>query len=103
MHMVSVHMANSIRARSHRGIPGPGSVGASNTVLSSSALSGSGTTSTLTAVPRSRRGRCRLVKLLLVPQEQVSPSKASCTFRTLERFLFSVGTLMTFQMFQSGK
>lgn len=105
MHMVPIHMADGIRARSHRSIIGGGSRGicTSDAVLSSSALSGSSTASTFTTVSWSRRGRRSLVKLLLVSQEQISPSKASCAFRALERFLLGVGTFMTFQMFQSGK
>lgn len=103
VHMVPIYVTDGICARPHRGIPSSGgSICTSNTILSSPAL-GSSTTSAFATVPRTRRRCRRLMKLLLMSQQQVPPSKASCTFWALEWFLFGVGTLVTFQMFQSGK
>lgn len=106
MHMIAVDMANSICAGPHRGIRRGGlggSICTSNAILTSSALSCGSAASTFATVSRPRRGGRGLVKLLLVAQEQISPGKASCAFGALERFLFSVGTFVTFQVFQSGK
>lgn len=104
MHVVSVYMTNSVCAGPHRAIPSGSGRGicTSNAVLSSSALGGR-TAGTLATVSRTRRGGRRLVELLLVTQEQVSSSEASRAFWTLEGFLFGVGALVTFQVFQSGK
>lgn len=43
------------------------------------------------------------MKLLLMPQKQITSGKASCTFRALERLLFCVRPLMPLQMFQSSE
>lgn len=43
------------------------------------------------------------MKLLLVSQQQIATGKASCALGTLEGLFLCVGTLVTFQMLQSGK
>lgn len=104
LHMSAVHMTYSVRSRSHSCGSGDGSsIGSRNAILPHSTRAGRGTGSALTAVARTRGGSGGLVELLLMPQEQVSPSKASCTFGTLERLLFCVRPLMAFQVFQSSK
>lgn len=43
------------------------------------------------------------MKLLLMPQKQISPSKASRAFWTLKRLLLGMGSLMALQMLKAGK
>ena len=58
---------------------------------------------TLPTVPRSARRRGGLVKFLLMTQQEISASKASCTLWALERFLVGVGALVTFQVLETGE
>lgn len=104
VHMIPIDMTDGIRTGPHRGITsGRGIRGTSNAILPSSALGGSSAASAFATVPWARRGSCRLVELLLMPQEQIPPSKASCAFRTFERFFLCMRAFVTFQVFQTGE
>lgn len=55
------------------------------------------------AIARARGWSGGHVEFLLVSQEQVPTSETAGTVRTLERLLFGVGALMTFEMFQPSE
>lgn len=70
-----------------------------DTVRSSSSSSSSGTSAFSPSIPRSRRRRCRHVKLLLMPEKQISTGETASTIRTLERLLLGMRALMALEVF----
>jgi hypothetical protein len=104
LHGRVVNMADGVGTGSHGG-PSVGSsrVCPSDAVLAGAALTRSSAAGRLTAVAWARGGRRRLMELLLVTQQQVAPGEASRALRALKRLLLCVGTLVAFQVLQSGK
>ena len=97
-------MADGVRPRPH----GPGgrvtaTRGTSHAILASSALARSHAAGGLSAVARAGRRSCRLVQLLLMPEQQVTAGEASRTFRALKGLLLGVRALVPLQVLQAGK
>lgn len=99
-------MADGVSSRPHRRGPIPrrrshGGIG--HGVLTDSA--GGATDRTARALPSSTTrpggGRRALMKLLLMPKQQVPASKTSRALRTRKRFLLGVGAFMALQVLQS--
>ena len=102
---LDVDMADCICPRPHRGVrsSGGGGICARDAVLPSSALNGSSTGRALAPVAGARGGRCRLVQLLLVPQEKVAAGEAPRALGAGEGLLLGVGSFMTLQMLQASE
>lgn len=104
-----VGMADCVCPWSHRRAGAPGGGGSSSgirpchAVLPNTALHGGGAARALAAVTGTRRGRRRLVKLLLVSKKQITPCKAPVAFGTSKGFLLGMRALMSLQVFESRK
>lgn len=98
-------MADGVGSGTHgsRGVCSRSSVGTSDAVLAGATRSRRNAAGALTAIAGARRRGGRLVKLLLVSQQQIATSEASRAFRALKRLLLGVGALVAFQMLQSGE
>lgn len=101
LHRNSVDMAYGIGSWPHRRVRGGGrrgTIGSSNAVLPHPTGAWRSTSGTLTAIAWARRRGGCLVELLLVAQQEISPSKASRTLWAFERLLLRVRPLVAFQM-----
>lgn len=97
-------MADGVCPGPHRGGASiRSSIGARDAVLADSAGPWCGPASTFPTVARTRRRRGRLMKFLLVPQEQITASKAPRALGAFERLLLGMRPLVALQMFQTSK
>lgn len=93
-------VADRVGSRPHRG----GAVSDGVLAHAIGARTRTRSTRTLAATVSGPRGwGCCHMQLLLVPQQQITSSEASCTVRAFKGLLFGVRALMTLQVLQSRK